>query len=230
MPYWPQYAQLSTGQRRYYLDWLTSGRRTAPVEIGYSYLFFYGLERRLLVDRQDVRDTIRTVLKLLGVYAKQASAPGHNIPYAASLLWHVLVRDSALFSIADLKTLVPAFLSVNTEDTLAAVLSFWATKAEPLADWLAFDVAHQLPKSQRSVVSQRVGDEFLALFRKRYQEQFGPGLQLQVSKRDKRFEYRPANRNLEVSQVTAANPAGLMSQFDDLAELWNGCVADLKRT
>lgn len=229
LPYWPKYADLSPAQRRCYLDWLASGRQTVPAELGYTYLYFYGLERRLLVDRQDIRDTFNAVLRLIDLYATAADVPPRSVPYAAALAWHVLVRDAAIFTTADLAILVPQYLLINTEDAMAAVLSFWITKSEPLAEWVAFVVAQSLPKSQRSVVTQRAGEELRQLFRRRYAEQYGNGLTLQPSKRAKRFSYRPANRVLEVSEVIAFNPAGLMSQFDDVAELWNGCVADLKR-
>ena len=46
LPYWPTYAGLSPGQRRNYLEWLAAGRRDIPCELGYTFLFIYGLERR----------------------------------------------------------------------------------------------------------------------------------------------------------------------------------------
>lgn len=229
LPYYPQYAHLTIGQRRYYLDWLAGGRRHIPSQIGYAHLYFYGLERRLLVDRQDVREVFKAVLRLMNVCRHAEPAERRDMPYASSLLWHVLVREADLFTPADLQTIVPRFLEIATEDELAAVLSFWVRQNKPMPSWLAFPVARQLPKSQRSVVTQRAGDELQQLFAQRYTLQFGEGLLLRASKRDKRFAYRPANRFLEPSEITAPNPAGLLSQFDDLAELWNGCVADLKR-
>lgn len=228
LAYSPQYAHLTIGQRRYYLDWLAGGRRKPPADAGYAYLYFYGLERRLLLDRQDTRDVFKAVLRLVRLDTED-TAPQHLIQRASSLLWHVLVRDGSLFTVADLQTVVPAFLAMDDDEALAAVLGFWVGKNIPLADWLAYPVAGQLPKSQRSVVTRRVGDELAELFRKRYSEQFGSGLMLQPSKRDRRFEYQPANRVLPLSTFTAPSPAGLLSQFDDLADLWNSCVADLKR-
>ncbi len=49
MGYWPKYGAVSTEARQSYLDWLAAGR-PAPAGIGYVFLFFYGLERRLLCE------------------------------------------------------------------------------------------------------------------------------------------------------------------------------------
>jgi hypothetical protein len=48
--YWPSYSDISPGARAAYLTWLAGGRREANVPISWPFLFFYGLERRLLVD------------------------------------------------------------------------------------------------------------------------------------------------------------------------------------
>ncbi len=46
--YYTTYARLSPAQRANYLQWLATGRTGTLREIGYAFLFFYGLERRLL--------------------------------------------------------------------------------------------------------------------------------------------------------------------------------------
>lgn len=48
--YSPRYAALTVHQRANYLRWLAGGRRDPLDDIGYAFLFLYGLERRLLVD------------------------------------------------------------------------------------------------------------------------------------------------------------------------------------
>src|SRR5688500_15276284 len=53
LDYWPSFQQLTPGQRYEYLHWLAAERRERPAEIGYAFLFFYGLERRALEDKQD---------------------------------------------------------------------------------------------------------------------------------------------------------------------------------
>src|SRR2546423_4334002 len=58
LPYWPGYATISPGARAAYLAWLADGRRYSRAPIGYVFLFFYGLERRVLCDLAH-DDTVR---------------------------------------------------------------------------------------------------------------------------------------------------------------------------
>jgi tellurite resistance protein len=51
MPYWPSYADVTPTARRAFLDWMATGRQAASYGIGHVFLFFYGLEHRLFVER-----------------------------------------------------------------------------------------------------------------------------------------------------------------------------------
>lgn len=79
MGYFPAYGTIKPTCRLAYLQWLAEGRRNPGYSLGYPFLFFYGLERALLVDRLDVhRDAIRAELaELLAVYGKSASFRGY---------------------------------------------------------------------------------------------------------------------------------------------------------
>lgn len=50
LPYYPTFGGISPDGRSAYLHWLASGRRNPRASIGYVYLFFYGLERRAIID------------------------------------------------------------------------------------------------------------------------------------------------------------------------------------
>ena len=54
LPYWPTYQGLAPHQRRFFLQWLAGNRSSITPELGYTFLFFYNLERRALIDRSDV--------------------------------------------------------------------------------------------------------------------------------------------------------------------------------
>nr|WP_267966846.1 TerB N-terminal domain-containing protein [Allorhizobium ampelinum] len=73
MGYWPSYGGMSPEARRSYLEWLAGGRSNPDDYIGYVFLYFYGLERRLLldVDASDTAAVLAEVRRLLDVY-------GHN--------------------------------------------------------------------------------------------------------------------------------------------------------
>ena len=48
--YWPSYDQLTPEGRAAYLSWLSWQRSAPNFPIGYVFLYFYGLERRALID------------------------------------------------------------------------------------------------------------------------------------------------------------------------------------
>lgn len=51
LPYWPNYHEMTSDQRGTYLNWLQD--ISSPIDIGYVFAFFYGLERQILVGNID---------------------------------------------------------------------------------------------------------------------------------------------------------------------------------
>jgi len=54
MGYWPSYSDISPSARRAYLNWLASGRQDPEADVGYVFIFFYGLERRAILDAEEL--------------------------------------------------------------------------------------------------------------------------------------------------------------------------------
>jgi hypothetical protein len=52
--YYPHYAGITRRQRANYVQWLSHGRCQPLSDIGYAFLYFYGLERRLLIEQKDL--------------------------------------------------------------------------------------------------------------------------------------------------------------------------------
>lgn len=51
LPYYPSYREMTPEQRGTYIDWLTD--ISAPIDIGYVFTFFYGLERQITIGNID---------------------------------------------------------------------------------------------------------------------------------------------------------------------------------
>lgn len=71
MGYWPSYSEITAEARRSYLDWLAGPRSDPSTYIGYVFLYFYGLERRLMLeqhapDAERVLDEVRRLLRIYG--------------------------------------------------------------------------------------------------------------------------------------------------------------------
>lgn len=75
MGYWPAYATISQDARKSYLEWLSGPRSDPAAYIGYVFLYFYGLERRLLLDEAatDSPQVVAEVRRLLSIYGGNGS-------------------------------------------------------------------------------------------------------------------------------------------------------------
>ncbi len=85
LPYWPSYAHITPQNRYAYLAWLVGGKAQPDTEIGYVFLYFYGLERRLIADRPPQEEAgvlMAEVQRLLSIYGRNHSFHG----YATRLL------------------------------------------------------------------------------------------------------------------------------------------------
>lgn len=64
LPYWPHYIELTSGQRFKYLNWLKNVEQ--PIDMGYVFLYYYGLERQLLIGNFD--KAFDEIIKLRNVH------------------------------------------------------------------------------------------------------------------------------------------------------------------
>ena len=84
MGYWPSYALIPPECRAAYLEWLAGGRRDPTANVGYVFLFFYGLERRALAEarhseeaRAELPAIVDEVEQLLRIYNDNRSFRGY---------------------------------------------------------------------------------------------------------------------------------------------------------
>jgi uncharacterized tellurite resistance protein B-like protein len=233
LPYWPNYRGCSPKQRRVYLDWLISGRRRDGISIGYVFIYFYGLERRALLDKSDTIPILRETLRLLDLYAPSSRS---FAGYASSFLWAATTAASNPLEIDD------GFVDdLNrstrrwTDEGLAASLAWHYERDKPLAPGLALVIAKQDPRAPRGVVMRRHQKEFEELFVRRYVDRFGQGMKLRAATKEHVFQYRPASATLpslfergSCFTKRIANVRGISSQFKPLLELWTDSMEDLK--
>ena len=77
MSYWPGYSNIPAVCRATYLDWLAGGRQDGTINPGYMFLFFYGLERRFLVEQptdDEKQEIIAEVERLKALFSHNYSA------------------------------------------------------------------------------------------------------------------------------------------------------------
>lgn len=237
--YWPNYHTLTPEQRRAYLVWMAQGRRdTEPAKraLGFVFLFFYGIERRLLVDCDASPTLFEELIALLEHYG-----PPHRSNSLRSYFLQLLHFAGWQRGHAFYRALWPRLLALDegrtNEDSLSLITAHLYLTGEPMPWELARRLAQADESSRNSTVVARASDKFDELFRHRYLEAFGSGITLAAAKTITRIDYRPASMALltmkdlpkqrHLFELNIPNVRGLARQFKKLPQIWNSCVDDL---
>jgi len=232
--YWPRYENMTPNQRGNYLNWLATGKQGQLLDIGYAFVYFYGLERRVLIDGEDVDLVIPEVIRLLRCYPESGSFNGYLSRFiafaAAQTGLESMTKDVFRLCIEQ------ASLKGYSEDLLAVVLCWFYQHNLPLPARWAFEVAQQDIRTMRSVVIDRAPEQLMSLFMQKYREQFGDGMMLKVATRERLLEYNPASPTLlEFHYINAAlapvripDVLGIQSQFKSLVQIWRVCIEELR--
>ena len=193
MGYWPSYSQIPAESRAAYLDWLTSGRSAADAYIGYVFLFFYGLERRLVFDlrylperRGEAPTLIAEVERLHSIYAGNNSFERYStsLLQVARALW---LEGKAW------ERPPPLGGGGKLAPEVRLALGQIVAAGEPIpSEWaLAWVTGH--PETRLRTPARRCPEEFRQLFMRRYHQRFGNGMVLKPNKRRLKISHRPAS-------------------------------------
>jgi hypothetical protein len=203
MGYWPSYSDIDPIHRLNYLHWLSDGKRDVGFPVGYAFLYFYGLERRLLADNPSVQEEAELIAeleRLRNIYATSRSFVG----YSTALLDIVQLRrlsvappglDGWKPNLADPGETMPIPLRMK--------LGVMAATGSSLDFEHAMAAMLTLPQHQggvrRGIGVTRTHAEFLDLARRRFAAQFPAGFLLRDRKDScLKLTYRAASRHFEV--------------------------------
>lgn len=193
MPYWPVYSEIGPEQRRSYLEWLSSGRTDPEIGIGYVFLFFYGLERRLFYDHAtgDVPALVAEVRRLLEIYGRHNSFQN----YAQRFLEAAECLDGGLdrFHIEPSLELTGYEMPLPVRTYLGKCLQREAPLTEDEA--LVWVLSH--PETGLRTPATRCFDELRSLWRHRFAAQYPKGFSVKAPKSRLRLEYRPASNSFD---------------------------------
>jgi tellurite resistance protein len=212
LSYWPSYHQIPPASRAAYLAWLADGRREPAAPIGYVFLFFYGLERRLLADttqstaaRAEAAAITAEVDRLLSIYGRNRSFRGYTTGFLGTA--DVLQRSTACAYESPPPEPANAW---ELPPTLRLGLGQLARDGKPIpAAWaLAWLRAH--PEARLRTPATRCPEEFAQLFALRYTERFNDGLVVKPNQTRLTVSYRPAS---------ASFPGPFGRTFQDLPDV-----------
>ena len=199
--YWPSYAEIHSTARRAYLNWLAVGRSDPEADIGYVFMFFYGLERRAILDAAKVdaangewRQIAEELRRLIDVYGEKSTS---FRCYACSLLDWVSLAEYP--ERAYLKP-IPRFpKTFELPLYIRFALGQAAVDGAPVPTQLALAWARLDPTIQLRTPVIRCGEEFDCLFVHKYQEALGDGMILPRNRTKLKLVYRPASAGFRES-------------------------------
>ena len=188
MPYWPSYSGIDPQARATYLDWLASGRADRRYSVGYVFLYFYGLERRLFVDKpgEDEKELlIAEVERLLRIYGGNRSVKGYLGAFVDTAQATLGYEDKPEPRLERAGYELPLSVRVTIGRMAKEGSSIGADR---LLRWYA---AH--PDYSLRTPATRAFPEFRALFGQLVDERFPEGIPVPVSKRNLRAQYHAAS-------------------------------------
>lgn len=198
MDYWPQYSRIHPESRAAYLHWLSGDRSDPHTFIGFVFLYFYGIERRLLRDaakglvcRQERSELIDELHRLKDVYRKNYSFSR----YVTRLLSHVWAIDQQ----TDHTRPRPEYLHEEYLFLcgLKRALAEAADQGRPIDKKIALAWLKSYPHLSLDALTRRHPDAFEHLFMVRYQQQYGEGMVIKPNQKKLRLQYRPASISLK---------------------------------
>jgi hypothetical protein len=200
MHYWPSYSTIDPTSRAAYLHWLSSGRKDPSAAIGHVFLFFYGIERRVLVDAQssehaksEVDGLLAEVERLLGIYGGNGSSFSG---YAGSFLSVARLLHRPI----DPATLQPPRIrSWEIPLTLKIALGAFAAEGKPVPPEWAYSWVACSPEIHLRTPAQRCPSEFEELFKIRYAEAFTAGGLKVTNKTPIKASYHPASSSFWIT-------------------------------
>lgn len=87
--YYPSYSKLSPEQRYLYLSWLKNPFEKTEIDIGYIFIFYYGLERYLYLKQSNI--AFKYIFKLLTLYKDNYSFAHYS--YKSLLYYSIATKD-----------------------------------------------------------------------------------------------------------------------------------------
>jgi hypothetical protein len=230
LPYYPAYAELLPEQRWIYLDWLARGRSDPAAEIGLVFLYFYGLERRLVGEKSetDRADLVAEVGRLQEIYCGNPSFAR----YSAELLAAVRVLAGEIPVQPPPAPEWPLRYPLGLPPDLRIGLSRAVVRSGILSgEWLLIWLLSDQQTGWRTP-AKRADREFRQLFLRRFDQHYPQGIKVTAPRQSISLYYRSASGMFSVSLVSEADGvpdlSALRAPLDRGREIADRCMSDLE--
>lgn len=217
LDYWPNYAELQPQARRAYLEWLAAGRRDPAAPVGYVFIFFYGLERRLISEKSkaDAPAILHELGELLAVYGYNHSFQRYCKALIEAVEVILEMTPTTPKATPDLRFGWEIPIGVRVH------LGKKVRDGSPIdaEDALCWTLSH--PQLSTRTAVTRCFDEFHALWHHRFRERFPDGIKVREPKARIQFNYRAASSEFYANATIDDLPdigaiSGPISKFEAL--------------
>lgn len=227
--YYPYYSAISEISRGEYLDWLADGCKNTDANISYIFLFFYGLERRLLTDayrdvisNEEREEIVSEIIRLLSIYGNNNSFNR----YANRLLvaeWLIFRKSKE----------PPEHIDINNNkisEPFKIELGLCVKAEKPLSPDVALRWFVMHPDYKLKTPARRCADEFNELFRYEYKREFDDGLYIYKGKGKLKFTFIPSSPSVEkiVVKVDLPDCFNLSRPLSQINKVVNRCTDQLE--
>ena len=226
MSYYPQYAYIGPRQRGAYIAWLHSKRDYPKLGIGYVYLFFYGLERRLLIDapsdptaRAEVPAIMEHLDRLIRTYGSNEGF--HRYGEALRALAST-IHGLTLPEIDDSES--------DWSIGLRSRIGLRMRERQPITSQEGFAIARATTPDAQRDKWELVLPELKSLFERRFQRTFAEGLTLPVPKRTIVVDYKWATPDPlpQRFSIDLPDPESLTAPYRPLSNILEGVMLDVE--
>lgn len=234
LPYWPQYSGLTPKQRGKYLSWLSRGRNDDLDEIGYAFIFFYGLERRAILEKQDCDTILPEVRRLLTRYPLSSS---FNF-YLNQFMAYTVGSRLGVMNDSEIKKLFPSF--DNLDEYLTKVILSWHWSHNLAVHWeLCYSLSKTSAGFTRTNIVKKSPVLLKQLFRKKFLLHFPKGIPFASTYDKFQLNYRHASPTLmrnagyskganRIEPLILPIPSLNSQPYGLLKKIWDDCIEDLK--
>lgn len=193
--YWPSYSEITPQARHAYLQWLADGKKHLEADVGYVFLYFYGLERRILIDiaqkkgdDSELPEIVAELQRLLGIYGEKSGSFKNYCGHFLELL--ALTEHAAKLYEKEVPELPQSY---ELPYYLRLALGQAAVDKAPIPAHIAFAWVKHDPAISRKTAFYRCMEEFRRLFDIKYKELYGDGIVIAPNKTKLKLTYRPAS-------------------------------------
>ena len=227
MGYWPSYRTIKPNERATFLAYLHSDRVRPDVGLGYVFLYFYGLERRLLMDacsdavaRSEAPAILAEIDRLLATYGPLSRSFQR---YATDL------RDlgAALYGTPKEPEVTGA--QGQPSPGLLIQMAKVLNDGQPVPSALAFAWAASAPTAPRWYEWRNIEPEARALFSEKYRQTFGEGIQGAKTSGVLKLHLHGAasNRTSMTMSLNIADPRSIEPRLGRLPAMLSSVVSEL---